>query len=130
MGIYETLKSTANVLREADKIEQYRQILDVMEKLLEMQKKLSELEEKNKSLREKLKIKEDIIFSKNAYWLRSNNDGPFCTRCWDKNKELIRMKDENPFYECPECKNRYEGPDIDSYRRKIMNMDGNSGPFL
>jgi cell shape-determining protein MreC len=56
MGIYDTLKSTASVLREADKIEQYRQILDAMEKLLELQNKLAELEKENKSLKEKLKI--------------------------------------------------------------------------
>jgi Zn finger protein HypA/HybF involved in hydrogenase expression len=107
MGIYETLKSTASVLREADKIEQYRQILDAMQNLLEMQNKLSKLEQENESLKEKLKIKEaGLTLSNNAYWLKSNKDGPFCTRCWDKNNELIRLKKD---YECPECKNKY-GP--------------------
>ncbi|MEO0131295.1 MAG: hypothetical protein ABIK76_06355, partial [candidate division WOR-3 bacterium] len=41
-------------------------------------------------------------------------DGPFCTRCWDKNKDLIRMHPcGNPAYsECPECKNSVKtGPD-------------------
>ena len=122
MGIYETLKSTASVLREADKIEQYRQILDAMEKLLEMQNKLAELEKENKLLKEKLKIKDDLTVSNNAYWLKSNNDGPFCTRCWDKNKELIRMTYENPYYRCPECNNSYEGPDIDAFRNNLKNM--------
>ena len=89
MGIYDTLKSTAIVLREADKIEQYRQILDAMEKLLEMQNKLSELEQENKSLKEKLKVKDDLTVSNDAYWLKSNKDGPFCKGCWDDNNKLI-----------------------------------------
>ena len=89
MGIYETLKSTASVLREADKIEQYRQILDAMEKLLEMQNKLAELEKENKLLKEKLKIKDDLTVSNDAYWLKSNKDGPFCKGCWDDNNKLI-----------------------------------------
>ena len=114
MGIYETLKSTAAVLREADKIEQYKQILDVIEKLLEMQTQLANLGAENKSLKDKLKIKDDLKYSNNAYWLNTNNDGPFCTRCWDKNNELIRMKDDSAYYECPECKNKYKGPKYDS----------------
>ena len=34
MGIYDGLKDAASILKEAGKIEQYRQILDVQEKLL------------------------------------------------------------------------------------------------
>jgi hypothetical protein len=122
MGIFETLKSTAGVLREADKIEQYKQILDVMEKLLEMQNKIAELEKDNKSLKEKLEVKDNLIYSNNAYWFKSNNDGPFCTRCYDKNKDLIRLINESPYYKCPYCLNSYEGPDIDSYRQSIKNL--------
>jgi len=129
MGIFETLKSTAGVLREADKIEQYKQILDAMEKLLEMQDKLARLEAENKSLKEKLRINDDLTYSNNAYWFKSDNDGPFCTRCYDKNKELIRLKYESPYYKCPECNNLYEGPDIDSYRQKIKNM-GRKAPVF
>jgi hypothetical protein len=123
MGIYETLKSTASVLREADKIEQYRQILDAMEKLLELQNKLTELGKECKLLKEKLKIKDDLTVSNNGYWLKSNKDGPFCTRCWDKNKDLIRLKNENPYYKCPECANSYEGPNIESYRQELANLN-------
>ena len=49
-------KSIANTLREADKIEQYQQILEIQEKLLEIQNRIIKLEEENKGLKEKLKV--------------------------------------------------------------------------
>lgn len=41
MAIFDNLKSIAKTLREADKIPQYEQILDVQEKMLEMQEEIS-----------------------------------------------------------------------------------------
>ncbi|MGB9681219.1 MAG: hypothetical protein ACPLXL_01610 [Minisyncoccia bacterium] len=126
MSLFDILKSIGETLRKADKIEEYQKILDVQEKLLEMQKKITDLEEENKSLKEKLKIKGNLIFENNAYWIKkggSNKDGPFCSRCWDKNNELIRMHPcLNPaFYRCPECKNSVQvRPDLDSYRNTAV----------
>ncbi len=109
MSIFDALKSTAKVLQEAGKIEQYQQILDAMAKLLEMQNRITELESENKDLEEKLRIKQNLAYENNAYWINKEDqkDGPFCPRCWDKDKALIRV----PTYPtdiwsiCPECKN-------------------------
>jgi predicted nucleotide-binding protein len=63
---------------------------------------------------------DEFEYKNNAYWRKSNNDGPFCTRCWDKNKDKIRMKnDDNVFYTCPECKTRYEGPNYNNYIKSL-----------
>lgn len=104
MGIFDDLKSAATILKEAGKIEQYRQILEVQGKLLEMQDKIAELEDENKDLKEKLKIKGNLIYKGNAYWINEGGkeDGSFCTRCWDKNKETIRLNPRTRI--CPECK--------------------------
>lgn len=116
MALFDELKSIGKVLQEAGKIEQYQQILETQEKLLEMQKRISDLEYGNKELKEKLKIKENIFFENNAYWLKnekSKKDGPFCTRCYDKDKNLIRMRHRSSqqwsraHYNCPECRNNY-----------------------
>ena len=111
MGIFDDLKSAAKILQEAGKIEQYEKILEVEKELLEMQKKIKDLEEENGELKEKLKIKEKIFYENNAYWIKNEKDekdGPFCSRCWDKERDLIRMHPlGNPAYHyCPECKNR------------------------
>ncbi|HDZ54264.1 MAG TPA: hypothetical protein ENI19_00785 [Candidatus Nealsonbacteria bacterium] len=111
MAIFDELKSIGKVLQEAGKIEQYQQILEAQKRLLEMQKELNNSEEKIKNLEEKLRIKESLFYENNCYWVKKDNDqreGPFCSRCWDKNKDTIRMHPlGNPAYgECPECKNR------------------------
>ena len=94
MAIFDELKSVANTLREADKIPQYQQILDVLEKLIEMQNKIFTLETENKELKDKLKLKENLVFERNAYWIidGENKDGPFCTKCKDSDDKMIRMR--------------------------------------
>jgi hypothetical protein len=111
MGTFDNLKSIGKVLQEAGKIEQYQQILETQEKMLGMQKKIIELEEKKKELEENLKIKEKLSYENNTYWIKEaeKRDGPFCSRCYDKNGDLIRIHPlvgNSKFSECPECKNR------------------------
>ena len=109
MGIFDNLKSIGKILQEAGKIEQYKQIIEAQKELLEMQKKITELEGEIEKLKAKLKIKENLIYENNVYWIKideKNKDGPFCSRCWDKDKNLIRMHSRsNPaYFYCPECK--------------------------
>ena len=116
MSIFETLKSTAKVLQEAGKIEQYQQILETMDKLLEMQKKIVDLENENKYLKEKLEIKENLTYENNAYQINKEGkkDGPFCSRCWDNDQKLIRIHATiNPATDkCSVCKNYFKtGPE-------------------
>ena len=110
MVIFDVLKIAAQVLKESGKIEQYKQILEVQKELLEMQNKINELEIENKDLKEKLKIKDNIFFENNAYWIKKENDnkdGPFCTGCWDNNTKLIRLSStlNKEDFMCPVCKN-------------------------
>jgi len=43
----------------------------------------------------------------NAYWKKSNGDGPYCPRCWEKDEKSITMI---PYHKgsnnatCPVCK--------------------------
>lgn len=109
MGIFNQLKSIAKILQEAGKIKQYQQILEVQEKLLEMQSKIQDLEKENSELKEKLKIKENLIYRNNVYWINNKDkeDGPFCPRCWDADKKLVRLQpfDKSDYsYDCPNCK--------------------------
>jgi len=109
MAIFDELKSVAKTLREADKIEQYQQILDVQERLLEMQKKIADLDTENGELKEKLKIKDNLVFERNAYWLLIDDkkDGPFCSKCKDGEDKLIRMRIGKYTFGwalCPNCK--------------------------
>ncbi len=61
MRIFDQLGTVGKVLLEANKIEQYKQILEVQPKLLELQNANKELREQNQELKQKLKIKEKFI---------------------------------------------------------------------
>ncbi len=108
MGIYDGLKDAASILKEAGKIEQYRQILEVQEKLLEMQKRINDLEEQNKELRQQLETKGKLLHKNNMYYLGNEQDGPYCTACWDSEHLLIRLHTHavSNAAECPKCKTR------------------------
>ena len=108
MAIFDELKSIGKILQETGKIEQYQQILKTMQNLLDMQKKLQRLEKENTNLKEKLEIKKELKHKNHAYWIDKEGslDGPFCSRCWDADKQLIRLHPcGNPaYYSCPNCK--------------------------
>jgi predicted nucleotide-binding protein len=56
----------------------------------------------------------------NAYWKKSDGDGPFCMLCKDENKGLIHMINNNDLsYTCPKCKNSVRGPDADKLADKV-----------
>lgn len=123
--IFDRLKSIWKVLQEAGKIGQYQQILDTQQQLFETQNKIVKLEAENTELKTKLKIKEGLRYENNAYWLIEENkkDGPFCSRCWDVEKNTVRLKSSaNPaFRSCPECKTSFQiGPVYDPPQARQM----------
>jgi hypothetical protein len=124
MDVFDKLKTVGKMLQEAGKIEQYTQILEAQEKLLEQQKRISDLETENKELNEKLELKGKVNFERNAYWIVESgqeDDGPFCSCCWDDEKKVIRMLPcSNPaFYDCPKCENKSVEiyPERDAYKK-------------
>ncbi len=77
----------------------------MIEKLNDLQEVNQSLKEDNKELKEKLNIKWKIEFKNNFYYL--NSEWPYCSRCWEKDKELIRSipnSINDDISTCPECK--------------------------
>lgn len=111
MAIFDELKSVASTLREADKIEQYRQILDIQQKLLEMQNHIFDLEKENRELKEAINKKKKLIHRAEVYFLieGTKEEGPFCANCYDAQGKLMHMiawnADEK---QCPNCKLSYK----------------------
>ena len=109
VDIIGNLTSAAKILREADKIEQYNQILQAQETLLNYQRKIGELEEEVKKLKDIKGFKDNAEFRNNCYWLRgeNSNDGPFCSKCLDSDNLILRLhiRRSDGFATCPHCKN-------------------------
>ncbi|MGB9722148.1 MAG: hypothetical protein ACPL28_11810 [bacterium] len=125
MSIFDELKSIGKIFQEAGKIDLYEKILSIQQQLMEMNNRITSLENENRDLKEKFKIKETLFYENNAYWQNKEDgtkDGPFCTRCWDKNKDLIRLdvSDANCGI-CPECKWAYRFSKDDDAMGVIVN---------
>ncbi|MFA4890887.1 MAG: hypothetical protein WC604_00835 [Candidatus Gracilibacteria bacterium] len=108
MGIYDAAKDAAKILKEAGKIEEYQKILDLIDDLFEKRNEIEKLKEENAKLKDQVKVKDEYIYKNNCYWHKETKDGPFCSRCFDKHKELIRIHPtfiESNLAVCPECKN-------------------------
>jgi len=93
VSIIDDIKSIAKTIQQVDNIELYQKILNVEAEALEVIEDNSKLRDENRELKEKLKIKENLKYENNAYWLESESkkDGPFCSCCWDVDKNLVRI---------------------------------------
>lgn len=137
MGIIDAAKVAANMLKEAGKIEEYTKILELIDDAREQRGINRDLEEENRSLKEKLKISGDYIFNKNAYWNKDSKDGPFCSRCFDKHKDLIRIIKpikSSPYAVCPDCKSDVEIGDAEkqmeqAQQKYIRSLDPYNNPY-
>lgn len=115
MSLYNFAKDAARVAKEAGNIDLYSQILEIQEKALELQIENQELKETIKNMNENNVIKEKLIVKPNRYFIQTEDmdeDGPFCTACWDNNEKLIRLHSvtqsyDSTFYECPVCKKSF-----------------------
>jgi hypothetical protein len=110
MALYDELRAVADVLQHIGKTEEQKRLLNIQKELLDMQRKLLDLDDENRDLREKLKIKNDLFFENNAYWLKKADasiEGPFCSACWDRDRQLIhlqRVRNGIDIWLCPVCK--------------------------
>ncbi|MEI6673174.1 MAG: hypothetical protein WCL02_07905 [bacterium] len=60
------------------------------------------MKNENRQLREDLGTKGKITFKNNFYYV--DDIGPYCSRCWDVNKKLVRAHHINDNHaKCPEC---------------------------
>jgi CII-binding regulator of phage lambda lysogenization HflD len=87
-------------------------------KLAEKLKEASELKEQVNTLQQeikRLKNPENKMIMKDSLYYGPDNDGPFCTGCYDNSQKSIRLiKRSGSFrllgaYRCPNCGNRFEG---------------------
>lgn len=128
MGIIDHAKDIAELIKKYNDAELYQKIIDLRDEIFELRRDNLELKEKNKILEEEKKINEKIIFKSPFYWLKGGEreDGPYCQKCFDENKKLIRLQDiKNGYWECLVCKSSFEDPS-----RKSPNRVYNGGSWM
>jgi len=116
-----------------DNFNALKEIVDTVKKNKELQKIIVNLEEQvlelrkeNSNLKEQLSKKQEfnMEFKRNVYWnikTDGKEEGPYCSSCYDKNKEAIRLHDLGDCYSCHICKyHAAKGGNINS-RQDIPN---------
>lgn len=96
MSIVDNIKDVANIVRKADNIDLYRQILDLQQEALELVEENNNLKTELQEIRKSTDIQEKLVFEDNSYFIRDEyrNDGPYCTTCWDYEGKLVRMHEQ------------------------------------
>lgn len=107
MGPVETFKEAARVVQALGNKEVYQRILDAEIQAMELVAENKDLKNQVAELQEQSRIKGELVFRDNSYWLptdKNEDDGPFCSKCWDDEKKLIRLhRHEGWQPRCPAC---------------------------
>ena len=109
-------------VRKAFELAQKSDNYELMKEMMSIQSMAYSLQEENQNLKKEIadlrvldKLAGKIYIKDDAYYLKKEDgkdDGPFCTRCWDKDKSLIRCRvwkeaiTERFICDCPECNSR------------------------
>lgn len=101
MGIIDNAKDVVKIVQQIDNVELYRKILDLHSEIMELVEKNTELKSQVKDLTEKLEFHGTLEHRDGAYW-KTDGTGPFCMRCWGKEKALRPMNGTD-VYDCPVC---------------------------
>lgn len=113
---FEAIKEAINLARKANNLELMRHLLEAQQENLNMQAEIQELRTDNAQLRAVVETKRALAFELGAYWLRVEEnvlDGPYCTRCYDDEGKLIRIKDPGSGYWCcPKCEHCVEAQPV------------------
>ncbi|MBR2566588.1 MAG: hypothetical protein IKE29_18505 [Paenibacillus sp.] len=126
MSIISDIKEVATIVQKADNIELYKKILDLQSEAMNILEQNNNLKAEVRELRDRFEIQEKLTFKNNKYWI-SNDEGPFCTKCWDVEKKLVRHQDlYNGYYTCPNCRmtaenESYKGKTIDDEENDLLN---------
>lgn len=100
----ETVKGVSNLVKEIGDIELNRKIIDLQTEVYELIEENHRLKAMNEELLNVKKIEGNLIFKSNVYYLKNGTEekGPYCSTCWDKDKKLINMHENSyELYYCP-----------------------------
>lgn len=106
MGIIDRAKDVAELIKKYNDVELYSKIIDLRDEIFELKEDNLKLKEKIKALEEEKKINGKMVYESPFYWWKDGEkkDGPYCQKCYDHNKELIRLQPlKNGRWKCLEC---------------------------
>lgn len=106
MGITDTIKALTTAAKTIGNIEVQQQLIDLQGDVLELLEQNRQLQAENAELRDQLKTRGSIDFRDNFCWLTGddgNEEGPFCSACWDDRGKLVHLHKFQSYFGCHGC---------------------------
>jgi hypothetical protein len=100
------MKEVAELVKKFNDIDLNRRILNLENEVLDLSREKRRAEEKVEELERTLKIKDEIVFRNNEYYVKKDgreDEGPYCTVCWDRDGKLVRLHEGSFGSICPAC---------------------------
>ncbi|MBM7631749.1 hypothetical protein [Geomicrobium sediminis] len=108
MALYNVVKDALRFAKDSGNSELYFKMVEVQEKSLDLQHENYELNKEIKKLKEEKDVSKSLKVTGHFYYFHNKVDeGLFCTACWDKDKNLIRVHVSDSYGvdtgKCPIC---------------------------
>ena len=101
MNFVEMLGDVINIVKKADNIDLYRQLLDVNKAALDLQAEMNELQIENQILKNRLETERKIVRHSDGLYITLEDDPMeihYCSNCWGMDNKLIQMGVNGCFY--------------------------------
>ena len=108
MGVIESLKEIADLVKKFNDDELNRKIVDLEGEIVELTLQIGSLEEENKEMKRTFSLIKKMRFKK-PFYFQEDDPVPFCPRCWEKEKKPVHLIGPVKVaaglrYGCPNCK--------------------------
>src|SRR5260221_9721588 len=102
-------KDIIELIKKGATVEAQEQIMALREAAPTLQEDNFALRERVRAIEEELRLKDSLVFDGTSYYMSSDEpddpDGPFCQRCYDVEKKLVRLQNwDETTYACFSCK--------------------------
>lgn len=116
MGIWEAFKDVFSAVQKADNIEITNKVIALQTEVMAVYEENRALRAKQSELEAAVHLKARMQFEKDAYWMgegRTENDGPYCSRCYDVDAKSVRMVQRyDHYFKCTQCETAVRIPGI------------------
>jgi len=104
--------SVLDLYKKGANLEAEQTLLELREAFFSLKEENLDLKEQVQELKEEMKILEDLSYEEPFYFsgVGDNKDGPFCQKCFDVDKTLVRLIPVTTFkgsHKCKNCDNYY-----------------------
>lgn len=111
MGMIEDIREAVKIVQQIDNIELYKKLLDLQAEALEFAEQLKNKDKRIEELERALELKGKLVIRNSAYFSVDDNgqivDGPFCTKCFDVDHIMCRIVRDVPegrkWVRCQKC---------------------------